>query len=307
MKRYKEVILELSKNCNLNCIMCGYGARYNKPHHFMRFELFDAILRELKGDYEVLRLNGRGESTIHPEFVRFLRHARETYPEGRIRLFTNMNYVGDEITKALAECRSETMISLDSTHKDKLESIRKGSKYERVMHNVEELCALTDLTAVVFTLQPNNFFEIAEVAKFAADHHSHFFCNAVRNAEMDAPFSSLVNANVPYLQEAYSEIREIYKGSGLSVHLPAQIAGAVMESEASRSTCADFARCPNAGRDVCVYYDGTVTPCGMFNPFVLGNLAEKSLEEILCGEALARFIGQQATDPYCKNCQYICG
>ena len=93
MKKYKEVIIELSKNCNLNCIMCGYGARFNKPDKFMKFSLFDSLLRELNGDFEVVRLNGRGESTIHPEFVRFIRHTHQLYPDSQIELLYLLQFL----------------------------------------------------------------------------------------------------------------------------------------------------------------------------------------------------------------------
>ena len=153
MKKYKEVILELSKNCNLNCIMCGYGARFNRSDKFMSYSLFNSILKELNGGFEVLRLNGRGESTIHPEFVKFIKHTRELYPDGRIRLFSNMNYRNDEITKALSECLCETMISFDSSNKENLEHIREGTNFETVINNIDRLCASSKLTAIVFTLQ----------------------------------------------------------------------------------------------------------------------------------------------------------
>ena len=273
----------------------------------MDFALYKWILKELKGDFEVLRLNGRGESTIHPDFLKFLRYARRLYPDGRIRLFTNMNYRGDEITAALAECRCETMMSFDSTKKENLEHIRAGTDFERVINNIGRLCANSKLTAIVFTLQPDNFFEIVDVARFSREHNCHFFCNAVRDVRLDEEFSALVNSNTDYLKDAYIQTNKLFEGSGLSVHLPAQIAGVPISMDVSQKTCADFARCPNAGRDICIYYDGTITPCGMFNPYILGDIKKQSLHEVLNGPRLSEFIKNQSANPYCLNCQYICG
>lgn len=306
MKKYKEVILELSKNCNLNCIMCGYGARFNKPDKYMDYSLFNYILGQLKGDFNVLRLNGRGESTIHPHFIRFLRRIRELYPEDRLRLFTNMNYNDPEITKALSESRCETMISLDSIRKDNLEHIRAGANFERMMHNIEDLCAYSDTTAIVFTLQPDNFFELEEVARFAVEHNCHFFCNAVRNVSMEMNFHKLVTVNVDYLQDVYSRVNKLYACSKLTLHIPTQICGVKLDGIIAQTTCADMPYCPNVGKDLCIYYDGTVTPCGMFNPYDLGNIKEHTLDEILSGPKFAQFVKNQAADLYCKNCQYIC-
>lgn len=309
MKRYKEVIIEISKNCNLNCIMCGYGARFNKPNHFMDYGLYDGILKQIGGDFTVLRLNGRGESTIHPEFIKFINRARELYPDGRLRLFTNMNYKNDDITAALADCGCETMMSFDSVKRENLERIRLGTSYDTVLRNIDNLCNKSGLTAIVFTLQPDNFFELYSAAEFARGRGCHFFCNAVRNPDMDGEFLKLVNANVGLLKEEYIKINELYEGSGLGVHLPSQIAGRAIESGVganASSTCADFSRCPNVGRDICIYYNGDVTPCGMFNPYVLGNIKERSLNQIMDGEPFKEFVNSQKTDPYCKNCEYMC-
>lgn len=287
--------------------MCGYGAKFNKPDKFMDYTLFDSILSELNGDFEVLRLNGRGESTIHPSFVKLLRRARACYSDGRFRLFSNMNYQDDEITDALSECACETMISFDSTRKENLEHIRKGTNFQTVMHNIERLCAKSKLTAIVFTLQPDNFYEIWDVARFSFEHNCHFFCNAVRNIWMDEEFSKLVNNHVDYLKDTYIQINKLFAGSEVTSHLPNQIAGVVLGTNASNTTCADFAHCPNVGRDICIYYNGKVTPCGMFNPYVLGDLRNQSMKTIMEGEQLSQFIKRQSTDPYCRNCQYICG
>ena len=307
MKKYKEVILELSKNCNLNCIMCGYGARFNKPDKYMDYSLFNYILGQLNGDFNVIRLNGRGESTIHPHFVKFLSRARKVYPEARLRLFTNMNYNDMDITRALWESRCETMMSLDSLRKDKLEYIRAGTNFERMIRNIEELCARANTTAIVFTLQPDNFFEIEELARFAIEHNCHFFCNAVRNEWMEQDFYKLVTANVDYLRDAYARVNELYDGSELTLHLPDQLGGVKLVGTVAQATCSDMPCCPNVGKDFCIYYDGTVTPCGMFNPYDLGNIRDHTLDEIMSGSKFAEFAKNQTTDPYCRNCQYICG
>ena len=302
---FKEVIVEISKNCNLNCIMCGYGAKYNKPHHFMDYALFVEILKALNGNYEVLRLNGRGESTIHPQFIEFVETAGELCPNKRTRLFTNMNYRDAAITKCLAERSCETMISLDSIHKETLEKIRLGVNYERVMKNIDDLCQQSRLTAVVFTMQPRNFGELQEMAEFVLAHNCHFFCNAVRNPEMEKEFRAIVEDNVDSLKETYDNLAGKFAKKKLMLNLPAQIAGVTIRTENAVKTCANCARCPNAGKDLCIYYDGTVTPCGMFNPYELGNIKENTLQEILQGEALAQFIKNQPKDEYCRNCQYI--
>ena len=302
---YKEIIVEVSRNCNLNCVMCGYGARYNKPGYFMDFELYTKILTELDGRYSVLRLNGRGESTIHPEFSKFIYYAREKFPKNRIRLFTNMNYNDEGITKALADCSCEVMISLDSVKKENLEKIRAGCNFERVMKNIEELCSVSSTTAIVYTLQPANFYETYEVARFAREHNCHFFCNAVRNYDMESEFNRMVNLESEYLADLYKKMKELFEGTNLMLRLPSQISGVSFETENTTPTCANYASCPNVGQDICINYDGTVTPCGMFNPTEIGNVYHSSIDEIMSSQKFELFKKQQPTNEYCRNCQYM--
>ena len=304
---YKEAIIEISGNCNLNCVMCGYGARYNTPQRFMEYDLYTDILDQLNGNYEVLRLNGRGESTIHPKFVSFLNYAKSNYPEKRIRLFSNMNYKSRDITRALADCSCETMISLDSVDKESLEKIRLGCHYETIIKNIEDLCSMTPLTAIVYTMQPANFYEAYDVAKFAMEHNCHFFCNAVRNYDMEKDFHLLVEKERTYLLDLYKELKEMYSAAnGLMLHLPQQISGVTLDTDIGAMTCSDYGSCPNIGKDICICYDGTVIPCGMFNPCEIGNVKDTPISEIMSSDALEEFVKQQPNNEYCRNCQYMC-
>ena len=66
MGNLEELLIELSQNCNLDCIMCGFGKRNNSRDKFMSFEDFVEIYDKLGDKADKIRLNGRGESTIHP-------------------------------------------------------------------------------------------------------------------------------------------------------------------------------------------------------------------------------------------------
>jgi hypothetical protein len=69
MQQLKELILELSHNCNLACVMCGFGGQPVRRERFMSQDMLDRILSQVPAAPQAIRLSGRGESTIHPEFV----------------------------------------------------------------------------------------------------------------------------------------------------------------------------------------------------------------------------------------------
>ena len=60
--------------------------------------------------------------------------------------------------------------------------------------------------------------------------------------------------------------------------------------------------CPALDKELCILYDGTATPCNMFNPYVYGNVFEQSLEEIWKGDARTNFLASHKDYYYCKNC-----
>ena len=60
--------------------------------------------------------------------------------------------------------------------------------------------------------------------------------------------------------------------------------------------------CPKIKKELCVLYNGDITPCNMFNPYVYGNIHNESIEEILGGEKRKWFEKNHKSYYYCNNC-----
>jgi hypothetical protein len=71
--------------------MCGFKKERNQPHYFMTEETLHQVMDAIAYPPEIIRLNGRGESTIHPKFPQFLAWIREKWPHSQLHLFTNLN------------------------------------------------------------------------------------------------------------------------------------------------------------------------------------------------------------------------
>ena len=61
MNKFREVIIEISQNCNLECIMCGFGRMNNSKDKFMPLNRFKEVYDSVKNRTQSVRINGRGE------------------------------------------------------------------------------------------------------------------------------------------------------------------------------------------------------------------------------------------------------
>lgn len=98
-----------------------------KEEHFTK-ALFYVSLFAARGWQRDLNLAGIGESTMHPEFVRYVYLARNTLPEGfELVLATNGLLMTDDLAKELAPSGLRVFVSLHRPEKagPAIEALRK--------------------------------------------------------------------------------------------------------------------------------------------------------------------------------------
>ena len=112
--QFKEVIVEMSHNCNISCQMCGFGFRYNpvKKEKFMSADNFCKIVDIFANNTSVLRLNGRGESTIHPDFTELLNWTHKKYPLLQLSIFTNASVSNESINNQVIPTKPFNSITM---------------------------------------------------------------------------------------------------------------------------------------------------------------------------------------------------
>lgn len=99
--------LEITNNCNFQCLMCPTGTgSAERTRGFMEEEVFRKIIDEISRKDCALKFVGQGEATLHPNFLKYLRLAKER--EILCHLTTN----GSTCTEQLA--RNLVKIGLDS-------------------------------------------------------------------------------------------------------------------------------------------------------------------------------------------------
>ena len=114
--------IEMTSRCNLRCGYCP-SYRLPRPKMDMDADTFELSLRWARYFWEVnrhpeLNMAGIGESTLHPEFVRYMHRAREVMgPEVNILLATNGLLMDDAMAQAIKPMRPSVYISLHRADK----------------------------------------------------------------------------------------------------------------------------------------------------------------------------------------------
>lgn len=299
MEKLSEMIIELSQNCNLDCVMCGFGRRNNSPEKFMSFDDFLKIYTSIGNRSNKIRLNGRGESSIHPQFKKIVQHIGHN---NQMSLFTNGNYLDAEINDLLIEFDVELYFSMDSPNPRLLEEIRRGVSFERINNNIKKMKLKKTRPFIIFTLQELNIDEILSIAKYSITNNCNLIYNVLRRDQGIEVFQQLVLDNKDRITDQFNKVEKMFEKLEINVYIPDQISGISIKPANANLTCGSMDVCPNINKELCILYNGDVTPCNMFNPYIYGNLKDKTLEEILDGNQKKWFEMNHKEYYYCKNC-----
>jgi len=279
--------------------MCGYGKKNNSPHKFMNFDEFLEVYNSIGSQARKVRLNGRGESTIHPQFKKIVNHIGYN---NKMSLFTNGNYYDPEINDLMIKYDIELYFSMDSPNPILLEKIRRGVSFKQLNTNINQMRLKKTRPYIIFTLQELNIGEILPIAKYAISNECNLIYNVLRRDEGIEIFQNLVLENKGEIIDKFSQVAKLYDDKQINVFIPDQVSGIKINSKDDKLTCGSLSICPNINKELCILYNGDVTPCNMFNPYVYGNIKENALEEILCGEKKEWFDKNHKEYYYCKNC-----
>lgn len=131
-----ELIVEITNNCNLDCIMCP---RLNMTRSVGSMEpaLFRNIIDQVKDYAELVYLSGGlGDPLLHPQYAEMISYAVDN--DVRIGLSTNAAMITERHIDTLLTVQPDLILfSLDGAQKETHEKIRVGSNFERTMAGVE--------------------------------------------------------------------------------------------------------------------------------------------------------------------------
>lgn len=190
--RYPSMLeLELSNNCNLECVMCqgtlSHLIRKNREQlpalPMVYDDKFVEELREFIPHLQELRFNG-GEPFTQQIVFDICEHVYELHPELRITIATNGTVLNDRVRSHMERGNFHINISIDSLRKERYEAIRVRADFDTLMENFEyfkEYCQSRDrIISVMINPMRSNWDEMGEINSWAISHGVRCWYNVVR-------------------------------------------------------------------------------------------------------------------------------
>ncbi len=133
----RYINLDVSWECNLNCIMCSVRQRVSKLRkENLSLGRFEHILTQLP-KLRHISIMGLGEPMMSPHFFELLDMAQSKNIKASV--ITNGTLLGENNLKRLNDNLVRVFISIDSPTPEKYEKIRRGAKLSEVVENVRRL------------------------------------------------------------------------------------------------------------------------------------------------------------------------
>lgn len=167
--------VENVSRCNYRCIMCQ-ASDWPKGGRAadMPFEDFKRIIDEQYGLVEI-KIQGMGEPLMQgAPFFEMIQYARSQHIWVRIITNASLLHLNENYKKLTDSDVNEIQISIDGAKKETFESIRRGSKFERVVENCKLINSYassknTYPTKMWVVVQKSNESELNDLVELAHD------------------------------------------------------------------------------------------------------------------------------------------
>ena len=286
-----SISIEPTTSCNLRCPECPSGLRaFTRPTGMLDPTLFQNVINQLAPTLSYLTFYFQGEPYLNPSFLDMVEYAssRGIYTATS----TNAHYLTEEAAQRTVDSGLDRLIiSIDGTTQSAYESYRIGGSLEKVLRGTRNVIAAKKLQGarkphVVFqflVVGPNEHQipEVRNIARELGVDQVVFKTAQIYGFENGSPL-------IPQ-QDRYSRYRRNDDGTYA-------VKGKVED------------HCWKMWHSCVVTWDGKVVPCCFDKDahFVLGDLNEKTFEEIWKGESYQRFrrslLASRADIEMCRNC-----
>lgn len=321
----REVQLEVTNRCNLDCDMCPRLTLLEVPEQDMSRETFEAVLARLDRP-EVVTLTGWGEPLMHPQLFAFFDRLHERWPGLDVGFTTNGHLLtGGVVTKLLARRIGRVNISLEElpwadnpgvespgvasqepanplkghantvardghpTPPKVVEHLRRFLERRNAQAARGEPAPEVRLQVVLF---PGSGEVVERLIDFAAD----LGFQAVNLVRLD------VRGRPDLSRPTWDEERGLIARARARAAARGVPCGSVNDHGLLLRLASHGDRaCMRLDSYIYVDVHGNVAPCCLLRGVRVGNLVEQTLEEVWNGEALRRFHAP-APHPACQGC-----
>lgn len=319
-----EIYIEVSRDCNINCIMCArtFDSRYKSiSGRNMSMKIFNKIIPILPGLVKVHAF-GNGEPLLNKNFIKM----NEIIKSFDVHVEFNTNGVlldkkkSEEIVKVGLD---SITFSFDAAKKKTYENIRRGAIYEKVIDNIKKLNDIKKkfnktnprITFAIVGMK-QNITEIPDIIKLAKDlrvksvYVEPLLWQDYSVYEKFFHRQSLSNINQDKVQKIMETGKNLANKFGISFTSPLlevkDYEFIIKEKPQSimQVKVRDKLFCTQPWTTIFIDWDGKVHPC-CGTEEVFGNLNNQSFKEIFNNEkfiSLRKSIINNKIIGYCKNC-----
>ena len=288
--------VELTSRCNERCVHC-YIPHENKTGDIVPQLFYDVLDQCSEMGVLNLTLSG-GEPMLHPNFVEFLRKAKEY--DFSINVLSNLTLLSDEIiTEMKANRLSSVQVSLYSMNSDIHDSITKtpGSFY-KTRDAILKLIKNDIPLQISCPVMKQNRKSYVDVANWAEEHKVRAVTDYIMMARYDHTTGNLDSRLS--LEEVGSIIKDIIKNDP-------EYKKRLDEAdffEVEKRDLSDDALCGVCISSICMVANGSIYPCAGWQDYVIGNVKEQPLREIWERAPKAQYLrGLRKKDlPRCLDC-----
>lgn len=282
-KRFKKIYVEITNSCNLKCSFCPEGKRAKE---FMTVEKFEHIIREVKEYTNLVALHVKGEPLLHPELKEILEICNKN--NILVNITTNATLL-EKNKDIIIESNAVRQLNL-SLHSITKNENTKSYNFENYINSVLKVSKeILEKTNIIISYRLWNLENIEE------NSENYYILNALGTA------FSVDSLNEIAKKEKFVKLAEnAFLNQDLEFIWPS------LENE----IISEDGTCWGLRNQVAILANGDVVPCcldgeGCIN---LGNIFEKSFEEILNSEYAKEFIKafeeNRVIHNLCKKCGF---
>jgi len=320
----REVQLEVTNRCNLDCDMCPRLTLLKVPEVDMSEETFRSVLDRLEAP-EAITLTGWGEPLMHPGLFDFLDEAKARFPGCDVGFTTNGHLLAPKVIDRILERPiSRINVSLEELPWEDAFAVpaaaadgRTGNPLKgwdnrvardghptppKVVDHLRELLARRHAQAArgepapEVRLQVVLFPDSADIVQRLVDFAADLGFQAVNLVRLD------VRGRPDLRRPTWEEERELIALARTRAEARGVSLGSVNDHGWILKLASQGDRfCMRLDNYIYVDVHGNVAPCCLLRGHHLGNLREQSLEEVWSSPEFKRFYGP-GVHPACEGC-----
>ncbi|BBE30076.1 radical SAM/SPASM domain-containing protein [Tepiditoga spiralis] len=297
-----NVFIELTRNCNLNCLHCANSSNKSLKNELTDDEIFRLIDHLSEINVFSVVLTG-GEPFLRKSIFELIDYLNQK--KILVKIATNGLLINEKIAKKLSEYKiSGVQISLDSSNKEKHDSFRRvNGSFNKALNAIKFLSNNGIKVTTGMTVTNNNYNEIEDVINLSIKNGAKSFL-AVKYIPTGRGLESKLNMlDLKKSKEFSYKILNLSKKYEKKIYISEDDGFCFLLKKERKDLF-----CP-AGISSCVIEaDGNVHPCQFIGDrsLVSGNIREKNFIDIwLYSKNLREFRSIQNLNKKCNNCEHL--